>query len=130
MIKSDHIQKQLNDLLNSGDDGSEDDVFLAEDIHAEQTIIPQPKVDEMIIQPEVKKEEAKEAGGGPAPLYERADEFEEKKESALAEKEVILNEASSEVVEKVDEERPMAQIKEEASGRSGQPIFDMRIWNR
>ncbi|HRY63642.1 MAG TPA: ATPase, T2SS/T4P/T4SS family, partial [Patescibacteria group bacterium] len=64
MVNSDHIQKQLNDLLDNGDDGSEDDVFLAEDLHAGQTIVPQPQKNEPIIQPTKKEEE-------PAPLYER-----------------------------------------------------------
>ncbi len=78
MVNSDHIQKQLNDLLSGNDEGI-DDVFLAEDVHAGQTIIPQPKAGEPVIQPVVKKEEeTREAEREPAPLYERMETVEEK----------------------------------------------------
>ncbi|HOZ36742.1 MAG TPA: ATPase, T2SS/T4P/T4SS family [bacterium] len=64
MINSDQVQKKLNDLLNGQDDGIEEEVFLAEDLQASKTIIPQPRKDEPVVQPAKREEEDK-------PLYER-----------------------------------------------------------
>ncbi len=101
MINSDQVQKKLDDLLHGNDDGLEDDVFLAEDLHAARTIIPQPKQDEPVIRPAKKEEE-------PRPLYERMAE----EEADQPVEEPVVSAENEEITEEKEPEK-ITQAREE-----------------